>query len=172
MSELQVIEPISKEVKHFGEVHYELFRPGEGGIFPIWSKIREWDAPNIVTNAGLAEAAELLIGAGTAFTNIAIGTGGAIANFFATSTKLNTEVTTGGGARTTATTTTQTTDTTGDTSQFVVTFNFTASFGVNESGVFNSNTANAGDMLAAQTFAVVNVANGDSLQVTWKCDHD
>lgn len=117
------------------------------------------------TNAGFAEVAELIIGSGTAMTNIAIGTG--TTNFAATSTKLNNET-----VRDTATTSVVTTDTAGDTSQFVNTFSFTGSFAVTEAGVFNAKTADTGDMIAAQTFSAVNVASGDSLEITYKIDID
>src|SRR3989338_3066540 len=63
-----------------------------------------------------------------------------------------------------------TTDVTNDTAQLVLTFNFTASFAVTESGVLNA--ASVGVLLARQTFSAINVANGDSLQVTWKFDID
>jgi hypothetical protein len=41
---------------------------------------------------------------------------------------------------------------------------------VTESGTLNA--AAAGVLLARQTFSAINVANGDSLQVTWKFDVD
>lgn len=116
-----------------------------------------------VTNSGKAEAAELLVGAGTAFNNVAIGTG--TTNFAATSTQLNNEY-----KRDTATTSTATTDVTGDTAQFVNTFSITESKAITEAGVFNASAA--GDMIAAQTFSAVNVASGDSLQITYKIDVD
>jgi hypothetical protein len=59
-----------------------------------------------------------------------------------------------------------TTTVTNDTAQDVVTFNYTATLAVTESGVFNA--ATAGTMLCRQTFSAVNVVNGDSLQFTWK----
>ena len=117
-----------------------------------------------VTNTGKAEMAELLIGAGTAFDSVAIGTGATEA-FAATDTQLVTET-----GRESATTSTQTTDVTGDTSQFVATFNFTATGTINEVGIFNNSTG--GTMLAAQQISDVNVQNGDSLQITGKIDFD
>jgi len=116
-----------------------------------------------VTDAGRAEAAELIIGSGTAFSNIAVGTG--TTAFAATSTELNDEY-----SRDTATTSTDTTDTTGDTSKFVNTFSFTESKAITETGVFNH--AATGDMIAAQTFSAVNVASGDTLEITYKIDID
>jgi len=115
------------------------------------------------TNAGMAELAELLLGAGTAFSNIAIGTG--TASFAATSTELGAEY-----ARDTATTSLVTTDVSGDTAQLVKTFSFTEAKAITEAGVFNADSA--GDMAAAQTFSAVNVANGDSLQITYELDID
>ena len=116
-----------------------------------------------VTNAGLAEVAELIIGSGVAFDSLAVGTGST--NFAATSTELNDET-----QRASATITTETTDTTGDTSQFVHNFSFTQTRAIVEAGIFNH--ASTGDMLAAQTFSAVNVVNGDSLQITYKVDLD
>jgi len=116
-----------------------------------------------VVNAGKAEAAELLLGAGTAFSNVAIGTG--TADFKATSTQLNNEY-----KRDTATTSTDTTDVTGDTSKFVKSFSFTESKAITEAGVLNADSG--GDMIAAQTFSAVNVASGDSLEITYKIDVD
>ena len=125
--------------------------------------------PNLVVNAGFAAVAGLILADVTVndFDEIAIGTG-AVAPA-AGDTALGAEITTGGGSRLTGanvTGTRVTTTVTDDTAQLVGTFNFTASFAVTESGVFNDPTT--GDMLARQTFSVINVANGDSLQVTWK----
>jgi len=116
-----------------------------------------------VTNGGLAEVAELIMGSGVAFDSLAIGIG--TTNFEVTSTQLNNEY-----ARASATASTETTDTTGDTAQFVHNFSFTETKAVTEVGVFNH--ATTGDMLAAQTFSAVNVVNGDSLQITYKADLD
>lgn len=125
---------------------------------------------NLVVNAGLAGMASRLNGAGAenAFTYIAIGTGtGAEA---LTDTALGTEITTNGGARAAATASRVTTDVANDTAQLVLTYNFTGSFAVTESGVFND--ASAGTMLARKVFSAINVASGDSLQITWKFDLD
>ena len=125
---------------------------------------------NLVTNAGFAGVASRLNGAGSeaAFTYIAIGTG---TNAAAVGdTALQTEITTNGGARASATASRVTTDVTNDTAQLVVTFNFTGSFAVTESGVLNA--ASSGVLLARQVFSAINVASGDSLQITWKFDID
>jgi len=53
-----------------------------------------------------------------------------------------------------------------DTAQFIQTFDFGGTFAITESGLLNA--AVDGSMLARQTFAVINVISGDSLQVTWK----
>ena len=116
-----------------------------------------------VTNEGKAEAAELLIGAGTAFDVVAIGTG--TTDFAATSTALNNEY-----ARDTATTSTETTDVAGDTAQFVNSFSITESKAITEAGVLNEDAA--GIMLAAQTFSAVNVVSGDTLEISYRIDID
>jgi hypothetical protein len=125
---------------------------------------------NLVTNAGFAGVASRLNGAGSeaVFNYIGIGTGTTAAAV--TDTGLEAEIATGGGQRALATASRVTTDVTNDTAQNVVTFNFSSSFAITESGVFNA--ASAGTLLARQVFSAINVSNGDSLQVTWKFDID
>ncbi len=137
-------------------------------IFGSWKKSLR--VSNLVVNAGMAGVASRINGAGAeaAFTYIAIGTGTTAAS--ASDTALVAEIITGGGARAAATASRVTTDVTNDTAQLVVTFNFTASFAVTESGVFNASSG--GTMLARQVFSAINVSSGDSLQVTWKFDVD
>lgn len=117
---------------------------------------------NTVTTRGKQICADQLGGtATTPVTAVAIGIG------TPSSTALGSEITTGGGARGAATVTNQTTTTTGDTEQWVKTFNFTSSFAVTEEGLFDNNSS-GGNMLASQSFSAVNVVNGDSLQITHK----
>jgi hypothetical protein len=114
---------------------------------------------NTITNAGLSETAKLLGGvAADAISHMAIGvgTGG--------TTTLNSEITDGGGARSAVTPTSETTSTSGDTVRSVETFNFTDTFAVTEEGLLNAGAA--GDLIAYKTFSAVNVADGDSLQIT------
>ena len=116
---------------------------------------------NTVTTVGKAEAAMLLGALGTAFDYIAIGTSTPGA------TALGAEASASGSARrggADVTFSTTTTDTTGDTAQWVTTFTFTGSLGITEEGIFND--ASAGTMLASQSFDVLNVANGDTLEIT------
>ena len=117
-----------------------------------------------VTNTGKARVAELIIGSGTAFSNVAIGSGSTEA-FAVGDTQLVTEE-----DRDTATTSTDTTDVSGDTAKFVNTFSFVASKTINESGVFDADTD--GTMLCAQYISDINVESGDSLEVTYKVDVD
>ena len=124
---------------------------------------------NLVTNAGFAEVAALIgtdtTSGGTAFDYIALGTGSTAAN--ATDTALETEIATNGGSRATGTGTLVTTAVTDDTFQLVKVFSFSGALAITESGVLNAGAA--GTLLSRQVFSVVNVANGDSLTVTWKC---
>lgn len=121
---------------------------------------------NLVTNAGLAIAAGQLNGVTTApVTAIAIGTGTTAAN--ASDTALETEITDSGGERGAATTSRQTTTVANDTSQWVLTFNFTGTKAVTEEGLLDNNTS-GGNLLARQVFSAINVVNGDSLQITHK----
>lgn len=122
---------------------------------------------NLITNVGHAAANAKLSGQGSygTFTAIAIGTGTTAAA--ATDTALQTEISTNGGARGAATATQVTTTVTNDTTQLVKTFTFTGSFAVTEEGIFD-NATSGGNMLARQVFSAVNVASGDSLQITHK----
>ncbi len=127
---------------------------------------------NLITEAGIAGIAARINGSGSpaAFTYVALGTGttgAADAN-----TQLEAEITTSGGARASASVSVITTDTPGDTAQLQLTYNFTdgGSFAITESGVLNA--ASTGTLLARQVFSAINVASGDSLQVTWKFDVD
>lgn len=147
-----------------GRVDYVLRGPN-GEI-----KLERKNVPNLITNAGLAEIATLILAddpdSGTAFDYIALGSG---SGQTASSTTLATEITTNGGARrggANATGTTVTTSVTDDTAQLVTTFSFTGTLAITESGVFNAGAS--GDMLCYQDFSVINVGNGDSLQITWK----
>lgn len=127
---------------------------------------------NLITTAGVAGIAARINGAGSpnAYTYVAIGTGTAAAAD--ADTQLGAEITTSGGARASASVSVVTTDTAGDTAQLQLTYNFTtdASFAITESGVLNA--ASDGTLLARQVFSAINVASGDSLQVTWKFDVD
>ena len=141
---------------------------------PIFFLFGRWknslNISNLVTNAGLAGEASRNNGAGAeaAFTYIAIGIGTTAANV--TDTTLESEITTAGGARGAGTASRVTTDVTNDTAQLVLTYNFTGTFAVTESGVLNA--ASVGTLLSRQVFTAINVVSGDSLQVTWKFDMD
>jgi hypothetical protein len=121
---------------------------------------------NVVCNAGLGQVSGYINGVitGKSFAYVAIGTGTTAAA--ATDTALQSEITTGGGARAAATTSQTTTTVTNDTAQWVITYNFTASFAVTESGIFDA--ASGGNLLAHQVFSAYNVVNQDSLTLTWK----
>lgn len=114
---------------------------------------------NTITAAGLSETAKLLGGvAADPISHMAIGTGSPSA------TALGTEITTNGGQRAAVTPTSETTTSTGDTARSVNTYSFTGSFAVTEEGLFNATPA--GDMIASRSFSAINVASGDSLQIT------
>lgn len=138
------------------------------GLFGHWAN--SLNISNLITNAGFAGVASRINGSGSeaAFTYIAIGIGATAANV--ADTTLGSEITTNGGQRAAATASRVTTDVTNDTAQLVLTYTFTGSFAVTESGVFNASSA--GVLLARQVFSAINVASGDSLQITWKFDID
>lgn len=134
------------------------------GLTGTWGNQRV--IANLVVSAGKAGVASRINGSGgeAAFTYIAIGTGATAAA--AGDTTLQTEIASGGGSRASATASRVTTTVTNDTAQLVLTYNFTSSFAVTESGVLNA--ASVGVLLCRQVFSAINVVNGDSLQVTWK----
>ena len=151
-----------------------------GLISPLW--ITRWYAPliapflgsyaslkligNLMTNAGLALVAGRINGSGSpaAATYIAVGTGTTAAA--ATDTALVTETTTSGLGRAAGTASLVTTTVTNDTAQVTHDFSVTGSVAVTESGVLNA--ASTGTLLCRQVFSAINVANGDTLTITWK----
>lgn len=125
---------------------------------------------NMVTNAGKAAVAGLIIATGytDAFDYIEVGTGTTAAAL--TDTTLETAITDSGLARVLATLSRVTTDVTNDTAQLTTTFSVSGTKAVTESGVFGASSA--GTMLARQVFSAINVVSGDSLTITWKIDVD
>jgi len=150
----------------------------QGAQLNGWIKIDHYDkdgnliesveTPNALTNTGFTEVAGLFCsdqsGSYTAFDYIAVGTGTTAAT--ATDTQLQTEETENGLTRAAATGTLVTVNVTNDTAQLVKSFSVTGSVAVTESGVLNA--ASTGTMLCRQTFSAINVADGDTLQITWK----
>ncbi|MCK4500875.1 hypothetical protein KAU11_10270 [Candidatus Babeliales bacterium] len=138
--------------------------------FMLGGMRNEMHIANLITNTGMAGVASRINGSGAeaAFTYVAIGIG-AVASAV-TDTALGSEIVTGGGERAVATASRTTTDVTDDTATLVLTYNFTATFAVTEAGALNAGAA--GVLLNRQVFSAVNVANGDSLQVTIDIDVD
>ena len=130
--------------------------------------IESVETPNTVVNAGFTEVAGLfcsdVAGSYTAFDYIGVGTGTTAATY--TNTQLVAEVTNSGLARAASTGTLTDVNVTNDTAQFVHQFSVTDTQAVTESAVFNAGAA--GTMLCRQTFSAINVADGDTLQITWK----
>ena len=125
---------------------------------------------NIVTDAGRALVANLMIGVGDGFTALGLGTGSAAATV--TDTALGTELTTGGFSRGEAAVSRVTTDTDDDTAQLLLEFTSSsaATIAVTECGAFNAMSGVT--LLGRQVFAAVNMANTDKLEVTYKFDVD
>lgn len=150
----------------------------QGAKLNGWIKIDHFDTegnlietvetPNALTNTGFTEVAGLFCsdqsGSYTAFDYIAVGTGTTAAT--ATNTQLGTEETQNGLTRAASTGTLVQVNVANDTAQLVKSFTVTGNVAVTESGVFNASSA--GTMLCRQTFSAINVANGDTLQITWK----
>lgn len=130
--------------------------------------IESVETPNTVTNAGFTEVAGLFCSdvkaSYTAFDYIGVGTGTNAATY--TNTTLQTEITNSGLVRAASTGTLVTETVANDTAQFVHQFSVTDTQAVTESAVFNASSV--GTMLCRQTFSAINVASGDTLQITWK----
>ncbi len=122
---------------------------------------------NGVPTVGKALAAGRWNGSGApaAATYIAVGTG--TNAFSASDTALQTEITDSGMARVAGSVSLVTTTVTNDTGQVTTTFTVTGTKAVTESGVLNA--ASTGTLATRQVFSAINVVNGDSLAVTWKC---
>lgn len=125
---------------------------------------------NLITTAGRAASAKRLGGLAStaAWGYIAIGTGSTAAAIG--DTALGAEITTGGGGRTAATVSTVTSDTTDDTLKLEVTFTFSGSFVVAETGVFNASSS--GSMLNRALIGPYTVISGDELTVVHTFDID
>lgn len=96
------------------------------------------------------------------YIGIGVGATGAARTAVAADTALTTEVET----RATGTESTQTTSQTGDTYQTLGTVSITATRAVDESGIFDA--VSTGNMITSATLSIINLLNGDSLQLTWK----
>lgn len=140
---------------------------------PSGEVIQERFVNNLVVSAGKAIVAGLInsavsvsSGGAGAFRYLAIGASSSATG--AGDTTLGSEFSSNGGARALATSLTRTTTTvTNDTAQLVVTYTVSAgTLAVVEAGIFDSSSA--GNMLARQPFAIINLSSGDSLQTTWK----
>jgi hypothetical protein len=120
----------------------------------------------VVTNGGKRTIADRCQTTPTrnAFKFVAMGVGATTAarTAAAADTVLSTEVET----RTSGTESTVTTTNTGDTYQVVGTVAASATRAVDEGGLFDASTV--GNMGTSATFNVVSLANGDSIQFTWK----
>ena len=123
----------------------------------------------VLTNAGRAAITGALLSgtSGTWYGYMGFGTG--VHTAAVTDTALTTECTTSNipaYARPACTNSQQTTSVTNDTFQQVATLNANASTGaaITEAGTFNATTA--GTMFLESTFAAINIAGTDSLQLT------
>lgn len=111
----------------------------------------------LLVNAGRATITGLLAASSSKF----VGIGTSNTAEAASQTALGTEV----ESRATGTQSQQTTSVTNDTYRCVGTVTASTTRAVVESGVFDASTV--GNMLVRGVFSVINLANGDSIQVTW-----
>ena len=123
----------------------------------------------VLTNRGRAITADRLRTTPATYTNapkyIAAGVGatGAARTAAVADTALSSELAEG---RVSGTETTPTTNVTGDSYQVAGTITATGARAVDEAGLFDA--ATVGNMFMSATFAVVNLASGDSLALTAK----
>jgi len=133
-----------------------------GAVYAVFS------IATVITNVGKAIAAGRMIGATPSqaepnFIGIGVGaTGGAGRGALAADTALTTPV----ESRVAGTSTRVTTTQTNDTYQSVATIPITATRAIDEAGMFDASTS--GQMFFSATFAIINLASGDSLQLTCK----
>lgn len=124
-------------------------------------------AGTVMTNYGKASAADRLLNTPTRSSPRVVGMGvgatGAARTAAAADVALSTQV----ESRVTGADTVVTTTVTGDTFQTVATITATAARVVDEAGAFNATGAGS-DMVVSATFAVINLATGDSIQFTIK----
>ncbi len=125
----------------------------------------------VLTSIGKAITAKRMIGATPAqitpnFQGIGVGATGAARTAVAGDAALSSEVET---RVSTNPFTTVTTSVTNDTAQCIQTTTATGARAVDEAGLFDAVTT--GNMYMSATFNVVNLANGDSIQITWKCQY-
>jgi hypothetical protein len=125
--------------------------------------IKQQDEHNLVVNAGLAYIASRMRDASAGvMSHMAIGSGTSAAA--AADTELGSQLSTRVGLDST---TIVTTSATGDSVQYVATFDAGQSTGaVTEAGIFNN--ASAGTMLCRTVFPVINKGELDTLVITWK----
>ncbi len=121
----------------------------------------------VVTNSGKAIAAKRHVGstpsqAEPLYIGMGVGATGAARTAAAADTALSTAV----ESRVAGTSSTVTTTNTNDTYQTQGTITATATRAVDEAGTFDASTS--GNMDISATFAVVNLASGDSIQFTMK----
>lgn len=122
----------------------------------------------VITNAGKGIAAKRLVGATPSqaepkYIGIGVGATGAARTAVAADTALSSAV----ESRTTGTPSTVTTTQTDDTYQVVGSVTATAARSVDEAGLFDASSS--GNLFMSATFAVISLANGDSLTLTMKC---
>lgn len=117
----------------------------------------------VLTNAGKAIITNLLIGSGTVPKYLAVGTGatGAARTAVVADTALSGQTGSRVGTNNPSVTTTTTTNDTWNISQ---TFTAGSTLAIDEAGFFDASTS--GNMFISATFPVVNLLDGDSIQLT------
>jgi hypothetical protein len=136
------------------------------GVFEVWVKRAlqpHFDLhrviKNLITKAGKAALANIEIGAGTAPTHIAIGTGTTAASL--DDTTLQTEIYRGSATRARVNTTW-----TNDTAQYSLDQAIGGTYAISEAGLLNNSSG--GDLYSHQVFTAVTCYSGDIFRTIWK----
>lgn len=126
----------------------------------------EREGPNVIVHKGRENTVKLLSNqSGTAFQWVAIGRNSTAATTL--DAALGDEINAIGGPKYLAVRSITTQTSANDTAQYVTMWTFSGTTTVTESGIFNSATTIAGDLLCRQVFTGIPVQSGDILTITW-----
>ena len=150
-----------------------------GPLLPTWDDFIDrargkWrdlvNMATVLTNAGRAILTNRIIAGGTEPNHIGWGTGAGTAAAADTSlfTEVANDLATTTGSRTTGTSSRVTTSVTNDTYQVVGTKTASASGTVTNAGLFDNVTMGSGSLFMKGDFTGIALANGDSIQFTFK----
>lgn len=156
---LEDTHDITKEFNVKGEFGVQYNPKGKEEESP-----KQFKVPNVIVDIGEDEVAKLVASGlgGTRFNALALGDSGDAATD--AQTELLSEITGNGGARAAASIGQGTNS---NEVKFEYTWTFSGSLAVREAGLFNSAASTSGEMLARQSFNVINVVSDDELTIIY-----